>query len=309
MRLNSSNTNNSNPLPPPLLRMDKRLHPLPRQVVPTLYPLVGWQFKIQLVDVTITRIKPQEKSLGTCHRRYRHHNLLPYQHRCRRNPRHKHNNSNNLLPLLVRLPRIEQRYWPPNMEMGLSRRRPIQNLRISMEMWEQGTHCFPALRACRSLSLVVILTCILFVPLSSNPYATTSRPGTAQVSATPKAPVSTDWDPTKIPELQAEYQPIQDCLTSLVEALKNLGLVSVDKRLLGEGEKAVAVMLKRLARGEISDEIGEKLLHMCGYINAYDFRSAQNVQTALVNSDWRDHKDWLKGTKSLLQLATKKFAQ
>ena len=96
---------------------------------------------------------------------------------------------------------------------------------------------------------------------------------------------------------------------SLVEALKNLNLVSVDKRLLGEGEKAVAVMLKRLSRGDISDEIGEKLLHMCEYINAYDFRSAQNVQTALANSDWRDHKDWLKGTKSLLQLATKKFAQ
>lgn len=85
--------------------------------------------------------------------------------------------------------------------------------------------------------------------------------------------------------------------------------MAVDKRLLGEGEKAVAVMLKRLARGEIPEDIGEKLLHMCGYINAYDFRSAQNVQTALVNSDWRDHKDWLKGTKSLLQLSTKKFAQ
>ena len=88
-----------------------------------------------------------------------------------------------------------------------------------------------------------------------------------------------------------------------------MSLVAVDKRLLGEGEKAVAVMLKRLARGEIPEDIGEKLLHMCGYINSYDFRSAQNVQTALVNSDWRDHKDWLKGTKSLLQLSTKKFAQ
>ena len=78
---------------------------------------------------------------------------------------------------------------------------------------------------------------------------------------------------------------------------------------MGEGEKAVTIMLKRLAREDISDEIGQKLLHMCGYINAYDFGSAQAVQTALVNSDWREHKDWLKGTKSLLQLCIKKFAQ
>jgi protein transport protein SEC31 len=146
-------------------------------------------------------------------------------------------------------------------------------------------------------------------PFFSNPYATSSRPGTAQVSAAAKAPVSTDYDPSKILDLQPEYQPIKDCLMSLTEALKNLGLLGGDKRLLGEGEKAVAVMLKRLARGEISDEIGQQVLHMCGYINAYDFRSAQNVQTALVNSDWRDHKDWLKGTKALLQLSTKKFAQ
>ncbi len=144
----------------------------------------------------------------------------------------------------------------------------------------------------------------------SNPYATTARPGTAQVSSTPsKPPVSATLDPDRIPELTEEYQPIKDCLLSLVDALKNLENSVVDKRLLTEGEKGVAVLLKRLARGDISAEIGQQVLHMCGYINAYDFGSAERVQTALVSHEWRDHKDWLKGTKSLVQLCSKKFAQ
>ena len=96
---------------------------------------------------------------------------------------------------------------------------------------------------------------------------------------------------------------------SLVDALKNLENSVVDKRLLAEGEKGVAVLLKRLARGDISDEIGQQVLHMCGYINSYDFGSAERVQTTLVSHEWRDHKDWLKGTKSLVQLCIKKFAQ
>lgn len=145
----------------------------------------------------------------------------------------------------------------------------------------------------------------------SNPYATSSRPGTAQVgsSVSEKAPVSANLDPNRIPELRAEYQPIKDCLISLIEALKNIQLTSVDKRLLAEAEKATAVLLKRLARAEVSDDIGGKVVTMCSYVNSYDFKSAQSVHTNLVNSDWREHKEWLKGTKSLLQLATKKFSQ
>lgn len=145
---------------------------------------------------------------------------------------------------------------------------------------------------------------------NSNPYTTTARPGTAQVSSTPsKAPVSANLDPDRIPDLKDEYQPIKDCLLSLVDALKNLENSVVDKRLLAEGEKGVAVLLKRLARGDISDDIGQQVLHMCGYINAYDFGSAERVQTALVSHEWREHKDWLKGTKSLVQLCIKKFVQ
>ena len=158
------------------------------------------------------------------------------------------------------------------------------------------------------MSLPTILTQSLF-PFS-NPYATSSRPGTAQVgsSVPTKAPVSANLDPDRIPELSSEYQPIKDCLISLVEALKQVQLTSVDKRLLAEAEKAVAVLLKRLTRGDIPPDVVEKVSGMTSSIMSYDFRGAQAIQTGLVNTDWKEHKDWLKGIKALLQLAAKKFS-
>jgi protein transport protein SEC31 len=116
-------------------------------------------------------------------------------------------------------------------------------------------------------------------------------------------------DLNKIKELQPEHQTIRDCLPSLIDALKGTNLTAVDKRLLAESEKAVAVLLKRLARCDISADVGAKMVQMCGLITSYDFRSAQSLQTSLVHSDWKDNKDWLKGIKALLQLSTKKFAQ
>ena len=124
---------NNTPLSPPL-RMDKPLHPRSQPLRQTLYLLVGWRFKIHLVDFITMRIKALEKSLGTGHRW--HHNL--HQHRCRLKSRHKRN---NLLRLhLVLLPQIARRPWPPNTVMGLSRRHLTRNSRTSMEMSEQGTH-------------------------------------------------------------------------------------------------------------------------------------------------------------------------
>jgi len=141
----------------------------------------------------------------------------------------------------------------------------------------------------------------------SNPYHSTARPGTAAVTSVAKAPVSNDFDPIQLENLQMDLQPVRDCLLRLVEALKSVNLSAVDSRQLVEGEKAVAVLLKRLARGTVGQDVGEKVLSMTTAINNHDFRSALSIQTGLVNSDWRDHKDWLKGIKALIQLASKKF--
>ena len=119
--------------------------------------------------------------------------------------------------------------------------------------------------------------------------------------------MSGDLDPSKLAELAAEHHPIKDTFLSLIDALKQTQLTSSEKRQLAEAEKGVAILLKRLARGDIPGEIVEKVSSLTGCITSYDFRSAQSIQTGLVNTDWRDHKDWLKGIKALLQLASKKY--
>lgn len=141
---------------------------------------------------------------------------------------------------------------------------------------------------------------------TSNPYAGTVRPGTAAVSsALDKAPISGSLDASKIPELQPEFQPIKDCFLGVIDALKTCELSGVDKRLLSESEKGTAVLLKRLAISDISPDISGKVLQMTSLITSYEFGSAQSILTELVNSDWRDHKDWLKGIKALLQVSRK----
>jgi protein transport protein SEC31 len=144
---------------------------------------------------------------------------------------------------------------------------------------------------------------------TSNPYHSTARPGTAQVSsASPaRAPVSGNLD--TIPDLHPEYQPISDTMLSLIEALKGGQLSAADKRQLSESEKGVAIFAKRLARGEISEDIASKMLSMTNSLSSYDWAAASSMQTALVAQEWRDHKEWLKGIKALVQLATKLYSR
>ena len=156
-----------------------------------------------------------------------------------------------------------------------------------------------------NITRIALSSVSLTLSLLSNPYHNTARPGIAQVSRVSKPPVSGSLDPNKIAELAPEYHPIRDCLLGLVEALKQAQMNAVDKRQLGEAEKGVAVLLKRLARVDISPDVSEKVLNLAAYVSNQDFRNAQSIQTGLVNSDWREHKDWLKGIKALLQLAGK----
>ena len=95
----------------------------------------------------------------------------------------------------------------------------------------------------------------------------------------------------------------------MAETLHTVHLTPIDKKQLSEGEKGSAVLLKRLARGDIDAEVAGKVMSMVSYLSAQDYMSTASVQTSLVNSDWKDNKDWLKGIKFLIQLATKKLAR
>eukprot|EP00978_Attheya_sp_CCMP212_P004495 scaffold9789_cov54-Attheya_sp.AAC.12 len=141
---------------------------------------------------------------------------------------------------------------------------------------------------------------------TSNAYMGTARPGTAAVLKTAKAPVSGNFD-SKTLVLQAEYEPIKASMMDLVGKLSALCVTVNDKRQLSEIEKGITVFLKRLSRGDIDSEIASKVGTMISALENRDYVTATGIQTSLVNSDWRDHKDWLKGIKFLIQLASKKL--
>jgi len=134
-----------------------------------------------------------------------------------------------------------------------------------------------------------------------------SRPGTAAVSK-PSAPVSGTFDPKALADIAVDNQPIKDTLLELVGALQGMHLTPADKKQLTEGEKGVAILLKRMGRGDIDADVAGKVLSMVNALAAGDYTTAVSTQTALVSSEWRAHKDWLKGIKNLIQLATKKFS-
>ena len=122
-----------------------------------------------------------------------------------------------------------------------------------------------------------------------------------------KAPVSATYDPNNAPDLQPEHEPIKECLIGVLSALSSTTLSPADKRQLSESEKGVAVLIKRLARGDVDQGVIAKVLSLVEALNNRDFATATWIQTNLANNDWKDNKDWLKGVKSLVLLAAKKL--
>lgn len=141
---------------------------------------------------------------------------------------------------------------------------------------------------------------------TSNPYNGAAEPIEKQ-SLAQKAPVSTTWNLDQV-EVSTEHVPIKETLQGFVEALAVERLQVAEKRLLIEAEKGVAVLVKRIARGDLDSELLSKVHYLVDALSNRDFASAISAQTSIVASYWREHKDWLKGLKALIQLVQKKRA-
>lgn len=127
---------------------------------------------------------------------------------------------------------------------------------------------------------------------------------------TKEAPISETFNVDQL-DLSGDLLPLRDSLVQLVETLKggSVSLGAADKRQMMDGEKAVAVLVKKLARHALHEESLEHVKTMVSALVSGDYRTATAMQTTLVNHEWREHKDWLKGFKSLIQLASRKLAQ
>ena len=148
---------------------------------------------------------------------------------------------------------------------------------------------------------------------TSNPYHTSDRPGPAAVPGNgvagglQKPPVSATLNYDQV-ELTADLVPVRDSLMSIVQALKDVPLTASDKRQLSEAEKSVAIFVKKLARGDIMDDTKATASTMVMALVNREYAQAASMQTSLVSSDWKNHKDWIKGMKLLIQLASRKLS-
>ena len=119
-----------------------------------------------------------------------------------------------------------------------------------------------------------------------------------------KAPVSGNID--TLPSLSEEYKFLQDGLLEIVERLKASAAGAMEKKQAAESQKAVAVFIKTLARGGVDANVSAKVSSVLSALQNRDYASASSIVTGLVSNEWKDHKDWLKGMKFLVQMASKK---
>jgi protein transport protein SEC31 len=142
---------------------------------------------------------------------------------------------------------------------------------------------------------------------TSNPYTDSARPGTAVFNRIQKSPVSGTFNLQKLAQIadSIEYKSLVEDLLSTVTSLSAANFSSSDKKLIVESEKGVAIFSKRLANADIEKDIADKMEQIVDMMKKGDYITATTVHTKLVNSVWKEHKDWLKGIKFLIQLKSK----
>jgi len=109
-----------------------------------------------------------------------------------------------------------------------------------------------------------------------------------------------------MPQLPDEYRHVQDGLLSVVAQLKAAASNPMERKQAAESEKSAAIFIKTLARGGVEADVADKVGSVLAALQGRDYATASSIVTGLVSNHWKDHKDWLKGLKFLVQLAGKK---
>ena len=114
-----------------------------------------------------------------------------------------------------------------------------------------------------------------------------------------KPPVSGTFNIKKLTEVadSTVYKPMVDDLLAIVTSLSSLPLVGSEKKQLTEVEKGAAIFSKRLAKADVDTDIAEKVGGIVNAMKSRDFSTATGIHAGLVNSVWKENKDWLKGMK------------
>ena len=154
-----------------------------------------------------------------------------------------------------------------------------------------------------------------FAPRANNPPQPVPQPNLMPAPvpqpqpapAPPPAPAPAPA-PEPVPVAQSpEAVAVAENLSALVAHLGGMPLNGSEKRQLAEVDKSVTVLKQKMTFGAVDANVVASCHHLVGAMLNRDYATAQNVQVALVNSHWGEHKDWLKGVKFLIQLAQKKM--
>ena len=102
--------------------------------------------------------------------------------------------------------------------------------------------------------------------------------------------------------------PPPECVQQLGQYIDHLTSICSppEKRQMQMVSAAYSHLLEKFGLNEVSAEVLQKLAHLVVELTQRNFVGASAMQTDLANTAWGQHKEWIKGLKVLIQLASKK---
>ena len=116
-------------------------------------------------------------------------------------------------------------------------------------------------------------------------------------SAPPPAPVVT------LRPVSSEIKFVLDTLRGTIESLRPHCSGTLEVRQLTEANTYLDVLQEKYQSSKMTDEVVRKLVQLAQSCAAYDYATAQKLQTDLANTDWTNTKEWHKGCRSIVMLA------
>eukprot|EP00981_Chlorochromonas_danica_P003692 scaffold681_cov173-Ochromonas_danica.AAC.55 len=134
--------------------------------------------------------------------------------------------------------------------------------------------------------------------ISQLPLAETSRPVVSSSSASTSEPSAVSTAPVEVDSIIA--------LGQMIEAIAASSLNPTEKKQVAAIRTSYTALCDKLKANQLDESILQKLaLFMDNVVNK-NYPAATSIQADLVTTSWNDHKDWIKGLKTLLELAKKK---
>lgn len=149
--------------------------------------------------------------------------------------------------------------------------------------------------------------------------AATSSPAPAATSTTPAAAAAAPAAEVG-PVTSAAVQYLGQVIANLIAACN-----PAEKRQMMMVSEAYNHLCKKVSAGEVTEEILAKVEQLTNDVTARNFAGANAVQTVrnnhfnnlrfivvnlllqdLANTVWNQHKEWIKGLKVFIQIASKK---